>query len=77
MTKTVRRVDKKKKSLALDGYFFAAYVHTPLIRYSMTNAVRPTAASSLVRPRCFRVLMMTLYVDSRVEKPLMPIIPGT
>ncbi len=34
-------------------------------------------ASSFVCPRFFRVLITTKYVESRVEKPVMPIIVGT
>lgn len=48
-----------------------------LIRYSIARAVRPIAASSVVWGRPFKVLMMTLYVEARVSKPVIPIKVGT
>ena len=60
MTKAVLNVERKKKSLALPGSFFAAKLQTDRMRYSMSRAVRPIAASSWVLPRCLRLLMTTL-----------------
>jgi hypothetical protein len=47
------------------------------MRYSKKRAVRPNEAFKSVRPRCFKMLMMTLYGDSRVENPVIPISAGT
>lgn len=47
------------------------------MRYNKNNAVNPMAASSFVPPRCLRILMNTLYEDSRVSNPVMPIKFGT
>lgn len=47
------------------------------MKYRRNSAVSPNEASRFVFPRCLRVLMMTLYVASRVEKALLkPIIVG-
>jgi hypothetical protein len=76
MTKAVRRVFRKKKVFALLGNRFARKLHVKRIKYSRKRAVRPNEALRSVRPRCLRMLMITLYVDSRVEKPLIPIMAG-
>jgi len=39
------------------------------MRHNRNTAVNPIAASKFAVPRCFRILMKTLYVASRVMKP--------
>jgi hypothetical protein len=77
MTKAVRNVLRKKNVFALLGKRFARALQVNRIKYSRNNAVRPKEALRFVRPRCFRMLMTTLYVGSRVEKPVIPIRAGT
>jgi hypothetical protein len=77
MTKAVLKVLRKKNIFALLGYFFARNPQVQRIRYKRKRAVRPKEALRFVVPRCFRQLMMTLYVASRLEKPLRPIKSGT
>lgn len=77
MTKAVLRVLMKKYVFALLGYLLARDEHKNRIRYSRNSAVKPMAAFRSDLPRCFRILMITLYGASRVEKPVIPIIAGT
>lgn len=47
------------------------------MKYKRKSEVRPKDAFRSVLPRCLSVLMMTLYVASRVENPVIPIMVGT
>ena len=45
--------------------------------YSRKSAVSPIAASNLLLPKCFSMLITTLYVEARVSNPVIPIKVGT
>jgi len=76
MTKAVRKVARKKKVFLLFGYRLAAKLHALRMMYSIASALKPMAAFRSVLGSPFNVFINTLYVASRVEKPVIPIIVG-